>query len=82
MLAVVSFFDFPKDDQYEMEEHECNCMPVGDSNAPTCYDNSCHNYATMQECAMGRCHRGCRNQRIQVECASLSPLTTANMFPL
>lgn len=70
VLPVIFFrFDFvPLEDDLgvEMEEHECNCMPVGNSNAPTCYDNSCHNYATMQECRIGRCHRGCRNQRIQV----------------
>eukprot|EP00752_Nemacystus_decipiens_P004070 g3725.t1 len=50
----------------EFEEHECNCMPVGgDPGAPTCYDDQCHNYATMQECRKDRCHPGCRNQRIQ-----------------
>lgn len=54
----------------EFEEHECNCMPIGgDPNAPTCYDDQCHNYATMQECRKDRCHPGCRNQRIQV-CAT------------
>ena len=57
----------------EYEEHECNCMPVGgDPNAPTCYDDQCHNYATMQECRKGRCHRGCRNQRIQVRITASS----------
>ncbi|CAM9318137.1 unnamed protein product, partial [Ectocarpus sp. 12 AP-2014] len=50
----------------ELEEHECNCTPVGgDPNAPTCYDDQCHNYATMQECRKDQCNRGCRNQRIQ-----------------
>eukprot|EP00903_Cladosiphon_okamuranus_P016857 g15545.t1 len=50
----------------EFEEHECNCVPVGgDPNAPTCYDDQCHNYATMQECRKDSCHPGCRNQRIQ-----------------
>ena len=56
VLPVIFFrFDFvPLEDDLgvEMEEHECNCMPVGNSNAPTCYDNSCHNYATMQELSL------------------------------
>ncbi|CAM9641707.1 unnamed protein product, partial [Ectocarpus fasciculatus] len=50
----------------ELEEHECNCTPIsGDPNSPTCYDDQCHNYATMQECRKDQCNRGCRNQRIQ-----------------
>lgn len=62
----------------EFEEHECNCMPVGgDPNAPTCYDDQCHNYATMQECRKDRCHPGCRNQRIQV--CSAAPICTSSI---
>ncbi|CAM9293989.1 unnamed protein product, partial [Discosporangium mesarthrocarpum] len=48
----------------DVEENLCGCTPRG-LDAPTCYDDACVNFATMQECPRGQCHRTCQNQRIQ-----------------